>query len=62
MTPFVASAAVPGLPMTNLSWAIPAEMIWKRAELGKVALEAVSSPLQSAYSVSPSVVYDKEVN
>lgn len=55
MKPLVASAVEPGLPMTSLLWSIPAAMIWKSAELGNVALEAVSRPLQSVYSVVPSV-------
>lgn len=51
--PLVASADVPGFPISNLSESTPEAMIWKSAVLGQVLDDAVSRPAQVVYSVAP---------
>lgn len=51
----LASAVVPGLPMTSLSRLTPLAAIWKRAVSGQAVEDAVSRPAHVVYSVAPSV-------
>ena len=52
MNPLVASAGIPGFPITSLESGIPAFAIWKRAD---PVDDAVKRLLHVVYSVVPSV-------
>lgn len=54
MNPLVASACVPGFPITSLFCETPDEAISKTDVLGQVLDEAVKRPSQVVYSVAPS--------
>ena len=61
MWPLLASADVPGLPITSLSRATPFAAIWKSAVSGHVDEEAVNRPAQVVYSVAPSAIARNEL-
>ena len=52
MNPLLASAGIPGFPITSLESGIPAFAIWKRAD---PVDDAVKRLLHVVYSVAPSV-------
>ena len=62
MYPLLASAVVPGLPITNLSSETPLAEIWNRAVSGQVDEEAVKRPEHVVYSVAPSLCEEEEIS